>query len=289
MTGGTPVFRRPIAHDAPTAEDFFAYTYAVLSAPGYVETFSEELTVPGPRLPVTRDAALFTRAVALGRRLLFLHTYGERFVPEGGRRGQLPSGAAKCVKGIPTSPDKYPEKFSWEETGSGDIPVAVPKARSAKSNSNAGANAEPRRLSKEVRASGACGDGDRNVAAPCGILRVGAGEFAPVSRAVWEFSVSGYEVVKGWLGFRMKQRSGRKSSPLDEIRPAAWTAALTTELLELLWVLEATVAAQPELNALLSEILAAPLFTAADFPTPTAAERSAPGEQQEETQTKLKM
>ena len=118
---------------------------------------------------------------------------------------------------------------------------------------------------------------------------MGAGEFAPVSRAVWEFSVSGYEVLRGWLGFRMKQRSGRKSSPLDEIRPAAWTAALTTELLELLWVLEATTAAQPELNALLAEILAAPLFTAADFPTPTAAERAAPGEEREDNQQMMSL
>ena len=227
----------------PSAEDFFAYTYAVLSAPGYVETFSEELTVPGPRLPVTRDAALFTRAVALGKRLLFLHTYGERYLPAGANRGQIPAGTAKCVKGISTKPDDYPEKFSWTE---GATPAE-------------------------------------------GVLRVGAGEFAPVSRAVWEFSVSGYEVLRGWLGFRMKQRSGRKSSPLDEIRPAARTAALTTELLELLWVLEATVAAQPELNALLSEILAAPLFTAADFPTPTAAERAAPGEQAEEMQPTLEL
>ena len=87
----------------------------------------------------------------------------------------------------------------------------------------------------------------------------------------------------------MKSRSGRKSSPLDEIRPAAWTAALTTELLELLWVLEATVAAQPELNALLSEILTSPLFTAADFPTPIAAERNAPGDEPDDTQTVMEM
>ena len=132
-------------------------------------------------------------------------------------------------------------------------------------------------------------DGDRNVAAPWGILRVGAGEFGPVPRAVWEFSVSGYEVVNGWLGFRMRERSGRKSSPLDALRPAAWTAALTTELLELLWVLEATAAAQPELNSLLAEILAAPLFTAADFPTPTAAERAAPGDVERETQAAFNM
>ena len=203
-------------------------------------------------------ATLFTRAVALGKRLLFLHTYGERFLPAGAQRGQIPAGTAKCLNGIPTKPDGYPEKFSWTEGGTGVPPV-----------------------------------GDTNTAGTAvplsGVLRVGAGEFAPVSRAVWEFSVSGYEVLRGWLGFRMKQRSGRKSSPLDDLRPAAWTAALTTELLELLWVLEATVAAQPELNALLSEILAAPLLTAADFPTPTAAERSAPGEKQEEKQPELEL
>ena len=226
-----------------SAEDFFAYTYAVLSAPGYVETFSEELTVPSPRLPVTRDAALFRRAVEQGRRLLWLHTYGERFIPARAKRGQVPAGTAKCSKGIPTKPEAYPEEYSWTE---GATPAE-------------------------------------------GVLRVGAGEFAPVSRAVWEFSVSGYEVLRGWLGFRMKQRSGRKSSPLDDLRPASWTAALTTELLELLWVLEATVTTQPQLNALLSEILAAPLFTAADFPAPTATERAAPGEEPEQAQPQLEM
>jgi hypothetical protein len=74
----------------------------------------------------------------------------------------------------------------------------------------------------------------------------------------------------------MKDRSGKKSSPLDDIRPAAWTATLTQELLELLWVLEATISTQPEADALLAEIIAAPLFSAADFPTPTPAEREAP-------------
>jgi Type ISP C-terminal specificity domain len=230
---GTPV----------SAEDFFAYTYAVLSAPGYVETFSEELTVPGPRLPVTRDAALFRRAVEQGRHRLWLHTYGERFIPARAKRGQVPAGSAKCIKGIPTKPEAYPEEYSWTEGATPDE----------------------------------------------GVLRVGAGEFAPVSRAVWEFSVSGYEVLRGWLGFRMKQRSGRKSSPLDDLRPAAWTAALTTELLELLWVLEATVAMQPQMNALLSEILAGLLFTAADFPAPTATERAAPGEEPEQAQPELEM
>ena len=72
-----------------SAEDFFAYTYAVLSAPAYVETFSEELTLPGPHLPVTRDSALFARAVTHGRHLLWLHSYGERFVPARQKSGRL--------------------------------------------------------------------------------------------------------------------------------------------------------------------------------------------------------
>ncbi len=225
-----------------SAEDFFAYTYAVLTAPEYVETFWEELTSPGPRLPVTRSAALFERAVKQGRHLLWLHTYGERFLPAGAKPGgQVPAGTAKCRRGISTKIDEYPREFSWLE---GATPVD-------------------------------------------GVLRVGTGEFAPVPRAVWEFSVSGYEVVKSWLGFRMSKRSGKKSSLLDDIRPTAWTAALTTELLELLWILEATIAAQPELNRLLSEILAAPLFSAADFPIPTAAERAAPGGELEQSQTEL--
>ena len=210
-------------HTPVTAEDFFAYSYAVLSAPGYVETFSEELTVPGPRLPITRVPDLFAQVASVGRRLLWLHTYGERFVPRGRRRGQVPGGTARCQQGIPTTAEGYPEAFAWED----------------------------------------------------GVLRVGAGEFSPVSQAVWEFSVSGYEVVKSWLAFRMKVRSGRRSSPLDDIRPAAWTAALTQELVELLHVLEATVAVQPELNALLDHILRAPQFAASELPMPTAAERAA--------------
>jgi len=204
--------------------------HAVLSAPGYVETFSEELTIPGPRLPVTRDPSLFDRAVTMGKKLLFLHTYGGRFVPAGAKRGKFPAAKAKCLEGIPTNPADYPEDFTWVE------------------------GAKPAE----------------------GVLRVGAGEFSPVPKAVWEFSVSGYNVLRGWLGFRMKKRSGKKSSPLDDIRPAAWTAGLTTELLELLSVLEATTTAQPEVDSLLAEIIASPLFTSADLPTPTAAERNAP-------------
>ena len=54
------------------------------------------------------------------------------------------------------------------------------------------------------------------------ILRVGEGEFAPVPPEVYEFEVSGLKVVQSWLKYRMKRGGGRKSSPLDDIRPERW-------------------------------------------------------------------
>ena len=76
-------------------------------------------------------------------------------------------------------------------------------------------------------------------------LFVGNGEFAPVSPDVYLFEVSGLNVVQSWLKYRMKEKSGRKSSPLDDIRPQRWTSEYTEDLLRLLWVLEATLAEYP--------------------------------------------
>ena len=105
-------------------------------------------------------------------------------------------------------------------------------------------------------------------------LRVGDGEFAPVAPAVWTYSVSGLHVVKSWLDYRKLVPSGRKSSDLDKIRPERWT--FSEELLELLWVLEATVALEPEGLTLLDEVCASPLFSADDLPIPTNEERKPP-------------
>lgn len=106
---------------------------------------------------------------------------------------------------------------------------------------------------------------------------VGDGRFGPVSTEVWEFEVSGLKVVQSWLGYRMKKRAGKKSSPLDDIRPERWTARMSDELLELLWILEATLAMEPELEKMLDKVVAGPCFTAAELPEPTAEERKAPG------------
>jgi hypothetical protein len=209
-------------------EDLLAYTYAVLSSPRYVERFSEELTTPGPRLPLAREWALFDEAVRIGRKLVWLHTYGTTFVPDGARSRNVPQGTSRALVAIPDTAAEYPERFSYDEASQ--------------------------------------------------TIHVGTGSFAPVAPELWSFSVSGYEVVRSWLANRMKGGAGRHSSPLDDIRPERWTPAFTAEFLELLWVLEATVATYPALDSLLGRIIAGEYFMAAELPTPTEAERAAPSE-----------
>jgi hypothetical protein len=219
--------RLAVAYGAPvTPEDLFGYVYALLATPAYVDRFSEELTIPGPRIPLTRDCVLFRAGAALGRRLVWLHTYGERWAPDGEPVGAVPSGLARCTVAVPEQPERYPEAFEYEEATH--------------------------------------------------ILHVGDGAFAPVSPEVWNFSVSGLEVVQSWLAYRMKGGAGRRSSPLDEIRPERWSAQLTEELLQLLWVLEATTGLFPALSEHLRAVVEGPLFTAAGLPTPTEVERRPP-------------
>ena len=107
-------------------------------------------------------------------------------------------------------------------------------------------------------------------------LRVGKGEFAPVAPEVYDFQVSSLKPLQSWLKYRMKSGAGRKSSPLDDIRPAAWTAQFTTELLELIWTLEATLAEYPGQAALLEEVIAGDLLTSADLPAPPPGMRKPP-------------
>ncbi len=211
-----------VAHGtAVSAQSLFAYAYGILAQPAYVERFWDELEMPPPWLPITKDTGLFQRVAEHGARLLYLHTYGQRF---GGPDddGSVPQGVALCTKAV--SLEQYPADFSYDPA--------------------------------------------------TWVLRVGDGEFSPVSPDVWDYSVSGLQVVKSWLDRRKLNRSGRKSSPLDEIRPEHWE--FTEELLELLWVLEATLALQPEGTALLHEVCSSHLFTKDELPTPSNEERQAP-------------
>lgn len=101
---------------------------------------------------------------------------------------------------------------------------------------------------------------------PTKTITIGDGKFAPISSAVWEFEVSGFKVVQSWLGYRKKERKGKKSSPLDDIHPHAWTHEFTREFLELLWVLEKTLEGYPEQGRIFERILESDLFKANELP-----------------------
>ena len=99
-------------------------------------------------------------------------------------------------------------------------------------------------------------------------LAIGAGAVAPVGPEAWGWSISGFPVVQSWLRYRMHEGSGRArsfASPLDRIRPAEWSARYTAELLELLWVIEASVARSAEHASMLDAICDGPLIPPADL------------------------
>jgi len=209
-----------------TPEDFLAYVYGVLGQPAFTERFADELGTRELRVPITKDAGLFRKVRDVGARLLWLHTYGERFVPKGKHRGSVPKGKARCTKAVPPDADNYPEKFEYNDATK--------------------------------------------------TLHVGAGEFAPVEPEVYEFEVSGLKVVQSWLGYRKKKPKGKKSSPLDKINPETWPTEFTDELLELLWVLEATVAGYPAQAKLLSAVVKGPCFKADELPAVPPESRKPP-------------
>ncbi len=89
---------------------------------------------------------------------------------------------------------------------------------------------------------------------------LGEGCVAPVSENEWAFSVSGYRVLSNWLRRRLRGRTSRRArSPLDAIAPDGWDASLSRELLELVWLLEATLKLGPELDAHLSAVCVKPV------------------------------
>ncbi len=207
-------------------EDFAAYCYAILTGPDYTNRFNDDLTTSSPRIPITTDKDIFRQGVKLGRKLIWLHTYGERLIPEEVRRGTVPNGRARAVRPVPGTSEGYPNDFQWDEATQ--------------------------------------------------TLHVGQGTFAPVSKAVWEFEVSGFNPVRSWLGYRKREPAGRRSSPLDEIRPGTWPAEFNEELLELLWVLEHTVDLFPDLNSFLENVIECEIIPAENLPLPNEEQRTAP-------------
>jgi hypothetical protein len=113
-------------------------------------------------------------------------------------------------------------------------------------------------------------------------LHVGGGQIGPVSPEAWAFETSGMKIIRKWFGYRKKDPAGRRSSPLDAINAEHWPARYTTELLELLNVLEMCVDIEPRQADVLTRICEGPLITVADlkqegvFPVPPSVRKPLP-------------
>ncbi|MBM3563580.1 MAG: DNA methyltransferase [Alphaproteobacteria bacterium] len=207
-------------------EEVMAYIAALLAHPAFTARFQSDLVRPGLRVPITAAASLFSEAVKLGREVIWLHCYGERF--------------ADPKEGRPAGPPRLPKKESPVIPAGGGIPGA------------------PEPLPDTM---------DYDPAARC--LSIGKGFIDNVPQAVWDYEVSGKNVLRQWFSYRKRDRSRpiigdrRPPSPLDKIQPDHWLDEYTSDLMNLLHVLGRLVKLEPAQADLLERICDAPLLPAA--------------------------
>ena len=102
-------------------------------------------------------------------------------------------------------------------------------------------------------------------------LRIGDGYIDNVPRAVWDYEVSGKQVLVQWFSYRRLDRSRpiigdrRPPSPLERIQPNRWLAEYTTELMNVLHILGRLVALEPRQADLLNRICDGPLLSGDDL------------------------
>ena len=96
---------------------------------------------------------------------------------------------------------------------------------------------------------------------------VGHGFIENVPLAVWQYEVSGKQVLLQWFSYRKRHRERpiigdrRPPSPLGDIQPDHWLPEYTTELLNVVNVLGLLVELEPMQADLLERICAAPLIS----------------------------
>ncbi len=208
-----------------TPEALMAYVVAVAAHPGYVERFRANLKQPGLRIPITADHALFDETVTVGREVIWLHTFGERFAD--GR----PAGAPRVTDGPePTIPKD------------GILPTTLA--------------AMPHDLDYDAaiqRLKIGTGFID-NVSQAVWDYEVSGKR---VLTQWWSYRRE--DRSKPPMGDK------RPPSPLSLIQPTDWPAEYTTELLNVLRVLTRLVALESRQEALLKRIVEGPTIDADDL------------------------
>ena len=99
-------------------------------------------------------------------------------------------------------------------------------------------------------------------------LKLGAGFIDNVPKAVWDYEVSGKQVLRQWFSYRKKNRERpqigdkRPPSPLQTIQPDHWLPEYTVELMNVLNVLGLLVKLEPRQADVLARVVAGPLIPA---------------------------
>jgi hypothetical protein len=112
-------------------------------------------------------------------------------------------------------------------------------------------------------------------------LLSGTGYVENVEPAVWNYEVSGKQVLLSWFSYRKKNRERpiigdrRPPSPLGNIQPAHWLAEYTSELINLLNILGWLVQLEPTQAKLLEKICTGPTFPAEELRAAGAFEKPA--------------
>lgn len=213
-----------------TPEDLFSYIAAIVANPAYTARFQEDLSTPGPRIPITANASLFQEAVRIGRRVLWLQTFGER----------MSDAAHDRPEGPPRLPDGRAPVVSKEGTISSK-PLEMPDTL--------GYDAEKHRLLLDT------GFVD-NVIPAVWKYKVSGKQVL----MQW-FSYRKKHRERPIIGDR------RQPSPLGDIQPDHWLPEYTTELLNVLNVLTMLVELEPQQADLLDRVCAGPLISETDLKT----------------------
>ena len=102
-------------------------------------------------------------------------------------------------------------------------------------------------------------------------LLLGPGYVENVEPAVWNYEVSGQQVLRQWFSCRKQNRERpligdrRPPSPLGNLQPDHWLAEYTAELLNVLSVLGLLTALEPAQASMMEKICSGPTFPVEDL------------------------